>query len=77
MPIVNKVFLGYTQQIFWFGRWNPWRIVDSRHVKNAVKEFWCLFLTLAVKEHLSITKHGYAPILIAAIMSKSGMVTYI
>ena len=58
------------------GRWNPWKTVHFQSVKNVVKEIWCLYLTLVVKGQQFTTKPGYAPILIAATISKSGMVKY-
>jgi len=58
------------------GRWNHWKKVHFQNARGAVKETWCPFPILAVKEQQFTTRHGYALILIADTISKSGMVRY-
>jgi hypothetical protein len=56
------------------GRRTPWNRSVSPSVRNAIPETLYLYPISAVREHPYSLKHGFAPILIAVSILKSGTV---
>jgi len=64
--LVNSYYLVYTgDKLISVGRWTSWNNSVFQSAKSASQETWGPCLILAAKGQLSITKHGFVPILIA------------
>jgi hypothetical protein len=69
----------YTLMVHLIYGWeeDSWKSLVSPSVRSAILEIWCPCLISVVRGHPYAIRHGSAPILIAALTSKSEMVTSI